>query len=186
MRFSCSFCLLLTEFFLSIRTEISVHFLPLYQILKTFTISFQRYFWSRSKFFKNFEDTRLQCMHVQAWCTHAHTWIELIVSSIVACISCDSVAVFRGSDPDCGKMWKELRYIIWQCRSEYDLSYYRIDAFVCSAVCKLVVYWAIVHPTVKLVLNVTVTKKIDPQGLPSTRYSLLLDQNPNSLTLACI
>ena len=31
-------------------------------------------------------------------------------------------------------MWKELRYIIWQYRSEYDLSYYRIDAFVRNAV----------------------------------------------------
>ena len=55
-------------------------------------------------------------------------------------------------------MWKELRYIIWRCRSEYDLSYYRIDAFVLSAVCKLVVYWAIVHPTIKHILIVPVTK----------------------------
>ena len=47
-------------------------------------------------------------------------------------------------------MWKELRYIIWQCRSEYDLNYYRIDVFVRSAVCKLVVYCAIVHPTENL------------------------------------
>ena len=50
--------------------------------------------------------------------------------------------------------------IIWQCRSKYDLRYNRIDAFVRSAVCKLVVYWAIVHPTVKFILYVPVTKKL--------------------------
>ena len=55
MRFSHSFCLLLTEFFLSIRTEMSVRSLPLCQIYQIFTINFQRYFRLKYKFCKIFE-----------------------------------------------------------------------------------------------------------------------------------
>ena len=58
MRFSRSFCLLLTEFFLSIRTEISVRSLPLCKILQIFTVNFPRYFRSKYKFCKIFEGTR--------------------------------------------------------------------------------------------------------------------------------
>ena len=64
MRFSRSFCLLLTEFFLSIRTEISVRSLPLCQILQIFTINFQRYFRSKYKFCKIFECTRSLDLHL--------------------------------------------------------------------------------------------------------------------------
>ena len=64
MRFSRSFCLLLTEFFLSIRTEISVCSLPLCQILQVFTVNFQRYFWSKCKFCKIFEGTRSVNLHL--------------------------------------------------------------------------------------------------------------------------
>ena len=65
MRFSHSFCLLLTEFFLSIRTEISAHSLPLCQILQIFTINFQRYFRSKYKFCKLFECTRSLDLHLR-------------------------------------------------------------------------------------------------------------------------
>ena len=65
MRFSCSFCLLLTEFFLLIRTEISVGSLPLCQILQIFTVDFQRYFQSKYKFCKIFEGTRLLNLHLR-------------------------------------------------------------------------------------------------------------------------
>ena len=63
MRFSRSFCLLLTEYFLSIRTEISVRSLPLCQILQIFTVNFQRYFRSKYKFCKIFEGTRSLNLH---------------------------------------------------------------------------------------------------------------------------
>ena len=63
MRFSRSFCLLLIEFFLSIRTEISVRSLPQCQILQIFTVNFQSYF--RSKFFKIFEGTRSLNLHLR-------------------------------------------------------------------------------------------------------------------------
>ena len=65
MRFSRSFCLLLTEFFLSIRTEISVRSLPLYQILQIFTVNFKRYFRSKYKFCKIFEGTRSLNLHLR-------------------------------------------------------------------------------------------------------------------------
>ena len=65
MRFSRSFCLLLTEFFLSIRTEISVRSLPLCQILQIFTVDIQRYFRSKYKFCKIFEGTRLLNLHLR-------------------------------------------------------------------------------------------------------------------------
>ena len=65
MRFSRSFCLLLTEFFLSIRTEISVRSLPLCQILQIFTVNFQRYFRSKYKFCKIFEGTRSLNLHLR-------------------------------------------------------------------------------------------------------------------------
>ena len=65
VRFSRSFCLLLTEFFLSIRTEISARSLPLYQILQIFTVNFQRYFRSKYKFCKIFECTRSLDLHLR-------------------------------------------------------------------------------------------------------------------------
>ena len=65
MRFSRSFCLLLTEFFLSIRTEISVRSLPLCQILQIFTVNFQRYFRSKDKFGKIFVNTRSLNLHLR-------------------------------------------------------------------------------------------------------------------------
>ena len=65
MRFSRSFCLLLTEFFLLIRTEISAHSLPLCQILQIFTVNFQRYFRSKYKFCKIFECTRSLDLHLR-------------------------------------------------------------------------------------------------------------------------
>ena len=65
MRFSRSFCLLLTEFFLSIRTESSVRSLPLCQILQIFTVDIQRYFRSKYKFCKIFEGTRLLNLHLR-------------------------------------------------------------------------------------------------------------------------
>ena len=65
MRFSRSFCLLLTEFFLSIRTEIPVRSLPLCQILQIFTVNFQRYFRSKYKFCKIFEGTRSLNLHLR-------------------------------------------------------------------------------------------------------------------------
>ena len=65
MRFSRSFCLLLTEFFLSIRTEISVRSLPLCQILQIFTFNFQRYFRLKYKFCKIFEGTRSLNLHLR-------------------------------------------------------------------------------------------------------------------------
>ena len=65
MRFSRSFCLLPTEFFLSIRTEISVRSLPLCQILQIFTVNFQRYFRSKDKFGKILENTRSLNLHLR-------------------------------------------------------------------------------------------------------------------------
>ena len=65
MRFSHSFCLPLTGFFLSIRIEISARSLPLCQILQIFTINFQRYFWSKYKFYKIFEGTRSLNLHLR-------------------------------------------------------------------------------------------------------------------------
>ena len=65
MQFSRSFCLLLIEFFLSIRTEISVRSLPLCQILQIFTVNFQSYFRSKYKFFKIFEGTRSLNLHLR-------------------------------------------------------------------------------------------------------------------------
>ena len=65
MRFSHSFCLPLTEFFLSIRIEISVRSLPLCQILQIFTINFQRYFRSKYKFYKIFDGTRSLNLHLR-------------------------------------------------------------------------------------------------------------------------
>ena len=65
MRFSRSFCLLLTEFFLSIRREIPVRFLPLCQILQIFTVNFQRYFRSKYKFCKIFEGKRSLNLHLR-------------------------------------------------------------------------------------------------------------------------
>ena len=65
MRFSRSFCLLLTELFLSIRTEISARSLPLCQILQIFTVNFQRYFRSKYKFCKIFECTRSLDLHLR-------------------------------------------------------------------------------------------------------------------------
>ena len=65
MRFSRSFCLLLTEFSLLIRTEISARSLPLCQILQIFTVNFQRYFRSKYKFCKIFECTRSLDLHLR-------------------------------------------------------------------------------------------------------------------------
>ena len=65
MRFSRSFCLLLTEFFLSIGTEISVRSLTLCQILQVFTVNFQRYFRSKYKFCKIFEGTKSVNLHLR-------------------------------------------------------------------------------------------------------------------------
>ena len=65
MRFSRSFCLLLTEIFLSIRTKLSVRSLPLCQILQTFTVNFQRCFRSKYKFCKIFEGTRSLNLHLR-------------------------------------------------------------------------------------------------------------------------
>ena len=65
MRFFRSICLLLTEFFLSIRTEIPVRSLPLCQILQIFTVNFQRYFRSKYKFCKIFEGTRSLNLHLR-------------------------------------------------------------------------------------------------------------------------
>ena len=65
MRFSRSFCLLLTEFFLSIRTEISARSLPLCQILQIFTLNFLRYFRSKYKFCKIFACTRSLDLHLR-------------------------------------------------------------------------------------------------------------------------
>ena len=65
MRFSRSFCLLLTEFFLLIRREIPVRSLTLCQILQIFTVNFQRYFRSKYKFCKIFEGTRSLNMHLR-------------------------------------------------------------------------------------------------------------------------
>ena len=65
MRFSRSFCLLLTEFFLSIRREIPVRSLPLCQILQIFTVNFQRYLRSKYKFCKIFESTRSLNLHLR-------------------------------------------------------------------------------------------------------------------------
>ena len=65
MRFSRSFCLLLTELFLSIKTAISVRSLPLCQILQIFTVDFQRYFRLKYKFCKVFEGTRLLNLHLR-------------------------------------------------------------------------------------------------------------------------
>ena len=65
MRFSRSFCLLLTEFFLSIRREIPVRSLPLCQILQIFTVNFQRYFRSNYKFCKISEGTRSLNLHLR-------------------------------------------------------------------------------------------------------------------------
>ena len=65
MRFSRSFCLFLTEFFLSIRTEISVRSLPLCQILQIFTVNFQRYFRSKYKFCKFSRVTRSLNLHLR-------------------------------------------------------------------------------------------------------------------------
>ena len=65
MRFSRSFCLLLTNFFLSIRTKISVLSLPLCQILQIFTVSFQSHFRSKYKFCKVFEGTRSVKLHLR-------------------------------------------------------------------------------------------------------------------------
>ena len=67
MRFSRLFCLLLTEFFLSIRTEISARSLPLCQILQIFTVNFQRYFRSKYKFCKIFECTRSLDLHLREY-----------------------------------------------------------------------------------------------------------------------
>ena len=65
MRFSRSLCLLLTEFFLSIRTKISVRSLPLCQIIQIFTVSFQSYFRSKYKFCKIFGGTRSVNLHLR-------------------------------------------------------------------------------------------------------------------------
>ena len=65
MRLSRSFCLLLTEFFLSIRTEISVRSLPLCKILQIFTVNFPRYFRSKYKFCKILEGTRSLNLHLR-------------------------------------------------------------------------------------------------------------------------
>ena len=65
MRISRSFCLLLTEFFLSIRTKNSARSLPLWQILQIFTVNFQRYFRSKYKFCKIFECTRSLDLHLR-------------------------------------------------------------------------------------------------------------------------
>ena len=65
MRFSRSFCLLLTEFLISIRTENSVRSLPLCQILQIFTVNFQKYFRSKYKFCKIFEGTRSLNLHLR-------------------------------------------------------------------------------------------------------------------------
>ena len=55
----------LQNFFLSIRTEISVRSLPLCQILQIFTINFQRYLRSKYKSCKIFEGTRLLNLHLR-------------------------------------------------------------------------------------------------------------------------
>ena len=65
MRFSRLFCLLLIEFFLSIRKEISVRSLPLCQILQIFTVNFQSCFRSKYKFFKIFEGTGSLNLHLR-------------------------------------------------------------------------------------------------------------------------
>ena len=65
MRFSRSFCLLLTEIFLSIRTKIYVRSLPLCQILQIFTVNFQRCFRSKYEFCKIFEGTRSLNLHLR-------------------------------------------------------------------------------------------------------------------------